>query len=56
MANEIRVQDNTGAEWPNLRGVFRRVFPIVVGEVVQIAGARSVYYHGERFTISAVVK
>lgn len=47
----IRVVDNQGDVWPALTGVFRRVFAVVCGNVIDDGQPRGVTYHGDSFTI-----
>ena len=48
---QITVTNSNGEQFPNLVGVFRREFPIAVGNA-KIYGNAAVYYHGERYMIS----
>jgi len=41
-----------GEEFPNLRGVFNRVFPIAMGNVLNSGRPQTVTYYGERFVIA----
>jgi hypothetical protein len=41
-----------GEEFPNLRGVFNRVFPIAMGHVLSSDRPQIVTYHGELFVIT----
>jgi hypothetical protein len=41
-----------GEEFPNLRGVFNRVFPIAMGNVLNSGRPQTVNYCGERFVIA----
>ena len=51
---EFQVVDDHGTTWPNLYGVFRRVFPIVVGKVTHGGQPQGVTYYGEHFTVERV--
>jgi hypothetical protein len=41
-----------GEEFPNLRGVFNRVFPIAMDHVMNSGRPQTVNYCGERFVIA----
>ncbi len=48
---QITVTDRNGEQCPNLVGVFRREFPVAVGNA-KLYGSAAVYYYGERYVIS----
>lgn len=54
--NHIVITDDDGQRWPNLAGVFDRVFPIVVGQVLRDGKSQRVRYHGDSFSISRVCR
>ena len=52
MKNSIIVTRESGERFPNLTGVFRRRFPVVVGQVKHSGKPQAVTYYGERYIIS----
>ncbi len=52
LPNIVVTNEATGERFDNLRGVFRRVFAIVCGQVRNGGQAKAVTYYGERYTIT----
>ena len=52
MKNSIIVTRESGERFPNLTGVFRRRFPVVVGQVKHSGKPQAVTYYGERYIVS----
>ena len=43
--------DQHDEKWPTLAGVFKRVFPVAVGNARYSGLTQTVWYHGEQFEI-----
>jgi len=52
MKYNYTVTDGNGKNWPNLVGVFGRIYPVVCGKAENENEIGHVYYYGERFTIT----
>ena len=50
----LQITDAAGQTWPNLRGVFRREFPVVTNQVLASGTPQGVTYHREPFTVARV--